>query len=77
MFKVCLWTAGWAAILFRDVFGPLLRVAGIAPLSRPSGEDGPGNMTRRRLGAMLLAVAVTAAVPDKSGASAVRRALLH
>ena len=36
---------------------------GIAPLSRPSGEDGPGNMTRRRLGAMLLAVAVTAAAP--------------
>ena len=33
---------------------------GIAPLSRPAGEAGPGNMTRRRLGAMLLAVAVAA-----------------
>ena len=65
MFKVMFMEGRVGGDIPCGVFGPLLRVGaiGIAPLSRPSGEDGPGNMTRRRLGAMLLAVAVTAAVP--------------
>ena len=48
-------------------FRSALAGGGIAPLSRPSGEDGPGNMTRRRLGAMLLAVAITSTIPINPG----------
>jgi dienelactone hydrolase len=38
-------------------------MTGIAPLSRPPVEVGPGNITRRCFSAMVLAVAVTAAAP--------------